>query len=71
MHDLARRDLADAGEAFPRLVHLVVSQGERLLPLRLLLVDRIIEIGLVQECAFVSIKIEKAVGQDALAQAAC
>jgi len=63
MHDLTRGNLPDAREAFGRAVHLVIAKMKRHLPPGFLLFDRVICVGLVQECPLLSIEFEEAILQ--------
>src|SRR5688572_19571895 len=67
MHDLAGRNLANAGEAFPRLVHFVVAELGRFWPLRFLFANRFVHVRFMEKAALLLVKIMKPSSMDALA----
>jgi hypothetical protein len=67
MHDLAGRNLANAGEAFPRRVHFVVAELCRFWPLRFLFANRIVHVRFMEKGALLLVKVEEASSQNALA----
>src|SRR5207248_2885749 len=66
MHELARRDVANARETFRRRMHFVGAQRERFLPRHLWSANRIVRIRLVEKGALFPIQFHETIFENAL-----